>query len=85
MDQPRLQPYEVRLTPAAHLLRLRPDLDGVFIAADLMASGALRVLRNAGREEMGRDMARLMVSRISGETEPQGTVLETRLVVRESA
>ncbi|MFD3942048.1 LacI family DNA-binding transcriptional regulator [Streptomyces sp. NPDC058579] len=33
----------------AELLRRRPDLDGVFAANDLMASGALRVLREQGR------------------------------------
>jgi len=31
------------------LLRRCPDLDAVFVASDLMASGALRVLRAAGR------------------------------------
>lgn len=33
----------------AGLLERRPDLDGVFAANDLMASGALRVLREQGR------------------------------------
>ncbi len=33
----------------AGLLARRPDLDGVFAANDLMASGALRVLREQGR------------------------------------
>lgn len=33
----------------ARLLRIRPDLDAVFAAADLMAAGALRALRRAGR------------------------------------
>ncbi|MEU4266529.1 LacI family DNA-binding transcriptional regulator [Streptomyces sp. NPDC026092] len=33
----------------AELLRRRPDLDAVFAANDLMASGALRVLREHGR------------------------------------
>lgn len=32
------------------LLSRRPDLDGVFAANDLMAAGALRVLREAGRD-----------------------------------
>ncbi|WP_344555404.1 LacI family DNA-binding transcriptional regulator [Kitasatospora saccharophila] len=31
------------------LLRRRPDLDAVFVASDLMAAGALRALRRAGR------------------------------------
>lgn len=31
------------------LLARRPDLDAVYVAADLMASGALRALRRAGR------------------------------------
>jgi len=31
------------------LLRRRPDLDAVFVASDLMASGALAVLRDSGR------------------------------------
>lgn len=31
------------------LLRRRPDVDGVFAASDVMAAGALRVLREAGR------------------------------------
>lgn len=33
----------------AELLARRPDLDAVFAASDAMASGALRVLRDAGR------------------------------------
>ena len=33
----------------AHLLEQRPDLDGLFVASDLMAVGALRALRKAGR------------------------------------
>jgi DNA-binding LacI/PurR family transcriptional regulator len=31
------------------LLEINPDLDAVFVASDLMASGALRALREAGR------------------------------------
>lgn len=34
---------------AAELLELAPDLDGIFVASDLMAAGAIRVLRGAGR------------------------------------
>ncbi|HEY7045415.1 MAG TPA: LacI family DNA-binding transcriptional regulator [Nocardioidaceae bacterium] len=33
----------------ASLLRQAPDIDGVFAANDLMAAGALRILRDAGR------------------------------------
>ncbi|MFG1951224.1 LacI family DNA-binding transcriptional regulator [Micromonospora sp. NPDC048830] len=32
-----------------HLLEVRPDLDAVFVASDLMAFGALRTLREVGR------------------------------------
>ena len=35
------------------LLSRRPDLDAVFCANDLMAAGALRVLREAGRDVPG--------------------------------
>ena len=35
------------------LLARRPDVDGVFVASDLMASGALRALRDAGRDVPG--------------------------------
>jgi DNA-binding LacI/PurR family transcriptional regulator len=35
------------------LLRRRPDLDAVFAASDLMAAGALQVLRDAGRRVPG--------------------------------
>jgi DNA-binding LacI/PurR family transcriptional regulator len=99
------------------LLSRRPDLDAVFVASDLMAAGALRVLREAGRrvpadvavvgfedsaiarqtdpplttvhqpvEEMGREMARLLVSRIRGdEQERPYALLSTHLVIRQSA
>lgn len=98
------------------LLAGRPDLDAVFVASDLMAAGALRALRDAGKkvpadvavvgfedsalarqtepplttvhqpvEEMGRQMVRLLVSRIRGEQASQPYVLlETHLVVRQS-
>jgi DNA-binding LacI/PurR family transcriptional regulator len=33
----------------ARLLEARPDLDGVFVASDIMATGALRVLSASGR------------------------------------
>jgi DNA-binding LacI/PurR family transcriptional regulator len=98
------------------LLSRRPELDAVFIASDLMAAGALRALREAGKrvpddvavvgfedsavarqtdpplttvhqpvEEMGRQMARLLVSRIREEELAQPYVLlDTHLVVRQS-
>jgi DNA-binding LacI/PurR family transcriptional regulator len=37
----------------ARLLARRPDVDAVFAASDLMASGALRALREAGRDVPG--------------------------------
>jgi DNA-binding LacI/PurR family transcriptional regulator len=99
------------------LLEVCPDLDAVFVASDLMAFGALRALREAGRrvpedvavvgfddapiarqaepplttvfqpvEEMGRQMARLLVSRIRGEELPSPHVLlDTKLIHRASA
>ena len=99
------------------LLEIRPDLDAVFVASDLMAFGALRTLREAGRrvpedvavvgfddapiarqaepplttvfqpvEEMGRQMARLLVSRIRGdEVATPHVVLPTELIPRTSA
>ncbi len=35
------------------LLRVVPDLDGVFVASDLMAAGALTALREAGKHVPG--------------------------------
>ncbi|TDC29359.1 LacI family transcriptional regulator [Micromonospora sp. 15K316] len=99
------------------LLERRPDVDAVFVASDLMAFGALRALREAGRrvpddvavvgfddapiarqadpplttvfqpvEEMGRQMARLLVARIRGDDLPAPHVLlDTQLVERTSA
>jgi DNA-binding LacI/PurR family transcriptional regulator len=98
------------------LLDLTPDLDAVFAASDLMAFGALRALRGAGRrvpddvavvgfddapiarqaspplttvhqpvEEMGRQMARLLVALIGGNVPESAVVLDTHLVRRESA
>ncbi len=98
------------------LLEVCPDLDAVFVASDLMAFGALRALREAGRrvpedvavigfddapiarqaepplttvfqpvEEMGRQMARLLVSRIRGDEVPTPHVLlDTKLIPRTS-
>jgi DNA-binding LacI/PurR family transcriptional regulator len=99
------------------LLARQPDLDAVFVASDLMAAGAIRVLREVGRrvpedvavvgfddsavarqtdpplttvhqpvEEMGRQMARLLVARIRGEDLDRPYVLlDTHLVIRASA
>jgi DNA-binding LacI/PurR family transcriptional regulator len=99
------------------LLAVRPDLDAVFVASDLMAAGALRALREAGRrvpedvavvgfedsplarqtdpplttvhqpvEEMGRQMARLLVATIRDEpVDPPYVLLDTHLVRRASA
>ncbi|SCF30060.1 DNA-binding transcriptional regulator, LacI/PurR family [Micromonospora viridifaciens] len=98
------------------LLDVCPELDAVFVASDLMAFGALRALREAGRrvpedvavigfddapiarqaepplttvfqpvEEMGRQMARLLVSRIRGEEVSPHVLLDTKLIHRASA
>ncbi|MDH6142194.1 MULTISPECIES: LacI family DNA-binding transcriptional regulator [Kitasatospora] len=99
------------------LLERQPELDAVFCGSDVMAAGALQVLRAAGRrvpqdvalvgfddsivarhtdppltsvrqptEEMGRTMARLLLTEIA---EPDRArrqlVLPTELVVRDSA
>ncbi|HET8619597.1 MAG TPA: LacI family DNA-binding transcriptional regulator [Acidimicrobiales bacterium] len=98
------------------LLRRRPDLDGLFVASDLMALGALDALRAAGRrvpgqvavvgfddtelarsadpplttvrqpiEELGHEMATLLLAQIEEGAAPAGVVLRTELVVRRSA
>ncbi|GAB3802405.1 LacI family DNA-binding transcriptional regulator [Micromonospora zhanjiangensis] len=99
------------------LLAACPELDAVFVASDLMACGALRVLRERGRrvpedvavvgfedspiatqadpqlttvfqpvEEMGRQMARLLVARIRhDDSQPTHVLLNTRVVPRASA
>ncbi|WP_184964140.1 LacI family DNA-binding transcriptional regulator [Nonomuraea endophytica] len=99
------------------LLAGHPGLDAVFAASDLMAVGALRELKAAGRrvpgdialvgfedskaalhtdpplttvhqptEQMGRQMAHLLVARINGEELSQPVViLDTHLVRRASA
>jgi DNA-binding LacI/PurR family transcriptional regulator len=97
------------------LLEQVPDLDAVFAASDVMAAGALRALREAGRvvprdvaivgfedsvvarqtdpqltsvfqpvEEMGRQMARMLVDLIRGEQPPRTVLLDTHLVHRAS-
>ena len=45
----RLQPGQRRVRRCACCCRGGPDLDAVFCANDLMAAGALRALREAGR------------------------------------
>ena len=98
------------------LLTRRPDLDGLFVASDLMALGALDALRAAGRrvpddvalvgfddtelarsadpplttvrqpiERLGREMTRLLLAQIEAGAPPNGLVLQTELVVRDSA
>lgn len=101
----------------SRLLAVCPQLDAVFVASDLMACGALRALREAGRrvpddvalvgfedapiaqqadpplttvfqpmEEMGRQMARLLIARIRrDEPEIPYVLLDTHLVHRASA
>jgi len=92
----------------------RPD--AVFVANDLMAVGALRTLKAAGRrvpedvslvgfddtatarhcdpqlttvqqpiEEQGRQMIQRLLATIAGETSEVGIILDTKLVVRQSA
>jgi DNA-binding LacI/PurR family transcriptional regulator len=77
------------------LLSRVPDLDAVFVASDLMAMGAIRALRDAGKqvpddvsqqvENMGRILAETLLSRLQGEDKPQQIVLPTALVVRASS
>ena len=99
------------------LLAKRPDLDAVFAASDLMATGALSALTAAGRrvpddvaivgyddsplassthpqlssvrqpiEEMGREVARLLVEAVEGTDRVQRRViLATELVKRASS
>ena len=98
------------------LLERVPDLDAVFAANDLMAAGALRVLKAAGRkvpddvalvgfddstiarhtdpqltsvrqpiEELGRNMARLLLMQLQDGVVPEPMVLPTELVIRGSA
>ena len=99
------------------LLAARPDIDAVFAASDLMASGAMAVLEAAGRripqdvavvgyddspvatsvrprltsvrqpiEEMGHEMARLLVDAVDGTDSVQRRViLATELIRRASS
>ncbi|MFL6051865.1 MAG: LacI family DNA-binding transcriptional regulator [Actinoallomurus sp.] len=98
------------------LLAEEPELDAVFAASDLMAGGALRTLRRAGRRvpddvavvgfddvdlardtdpplttvrqpivEIGRRMARQLLSLVAGEEIEPVVTLPTELVIRESA
>ncbi|MGH9260369.1 MAG: substrate-binding domain-containing protein, partial [Acidimicrobiales bacterium] len=97
------------------LLDRRPDLDGLFVASDLMALGAIDGLRAAGRrvpddvavvgfddselarsadpplttvrqpiEQLGGEMARLLVDQLDRGAAPSGVVLRTELIVRRS-
>ncbi|WP_129663101.1 LacI family DNA-binding transcriptional regulator [Phytoactinopolyspora endophytica] len=109
--------YDSGVAAMRLLLQRRPDIDAVFAAADLMAAGALRTLRESGRrvpddvavvgfddsgvarqtdptlttvrqpiEEMGREMAQLLVTRISGsQPDRPSLILDANLVIRESA
>lgn len=45
--------YEAGVAAMRELLERSPDLDAVFVASDLLAAGALSVLRRAGREVPG--------------------------------
>ena len=99
------------------LLDRHPDLDAVFCASDVMAAGALEVLRRQRRrvpqdiavigfddstiatstdpalssvrqpiEEMGREMARLLLAALdSGSSGGKQVILATELVVRASS
>lgn len=99
------------------LLDSRGDIDAVFAASDLMAAGAIGVLRSAGRripedvavvgfddssiaatseppltsvrqpiEEMGREMARLLLEQSARPgTVPRKVILATRLIRRRSS
>jgi DNA-binding LacI/PurR family transcriptional regulator len=104
---------EVAMT---ELLERVPDLDAVFAANDLMAAGALRVLKAAGRkvpddvalvgfddssiarhtdpqltsvrqpiEDLGRNMAKLLLMRLQNDVIPDPVILPTELIIRQSA
>lgn len=98
------------------LLDRQPNLDAVFVASDLMAAGAVSVLRQRGRKipedvavvgfddspaatggeialttvrqpsaEMGERMAELLLALLRGEQPERANIMQTRMVVRESA
>src|SRR5690554_756639 len=98
------------------LLDAQPDLDAVFVASDLVAMGALTVLRHQGiavpsdvavvgfddspaavagaiqlttvhqpSQEMGREMATMMLDLLRGAPVEHARILPTHLVVRDSA
>lgn len=98
------------------LLDTHPDLDSVFVASDLMALGAVSVLRERSIDipsqvavvgfddsasavasdvqlttvwqpsiEMGMRMAQTLLALLRGEPVAQEQILETRMVVRDSA
>ncbi|MDQ0894392.1 LacI family DNA-binding transcriptional regulator [Agromyces ramosus] len=99
------------------LLDRVPDLDAIFVASDLMATGTLAVLRERGRsvpghvavvgfddspaatasaiplttvhqpsEQMGFEMADLLLRRLSGDADvPRRNIMSTHLVRRASA
>jgi DNA-binding LacI/PurR family transcriptional regulator len=98
------------------LLDREPKLDAVFVASDLMATGAVSVLRERGLSvpgdvavvgfddspaaiggdiqlttvyqpsmEMGEKMANMLISLLRGEETERICMMETRMVVRESA
>ena len=99
------------------LLTVYPQIDGLFVASDLMTSGAMPVVLDRGlkipddiaivgyddspaveacevprttvrqpSEEMGREMADILLGVLAGEqNRPRTTIMPTTLVVRDSA